>query len=206
MLLVFEMAWDLKKELARKVIHLMTVSFIIIFLIISRTYGRALALLALVFLLIVFLELEYVRVELRKKIPFIWRFFREKEKERLGGQAFFLIGAIISLAVFDFDIAVTAILMTTFGDMAAALIGRRFGHIWITKTRALEGILAEFIVDLLIAYFILQNWPIVFVMAITATVVEAAIEKLDDNLIIPLFSGFNGQLIRVILAALNLKI
>ena len=30
-------------------------------------------------------------------------------------------------------------------------------------------------------------------MALTATIVESSIKKLDDNLLIPLFSGFNGQ-------------
>jgi dolichol kinase len=32
-------------------------------------------------------------------------------------------------------------------------------------------------------------------MAGTATFVETITDKMDDNLLIPLFSGFNGQLI-----------
>jgi len=111
------------------------------------------------------------------------------------------------LAVFDFDIALTAILMTVFGDMAAALIGKKFGKVWITKKKALEGILAELIVDLLIALVVLgfssQNFLIILVMAITATIVESLVEKLDDNLIIPIFSGFNGQVVRYLLSLLK---
>jgi len=197
------MVWGIKKELKRKAIHLLAISFIIIFILIFSTFGKTIALLVLVFLLIIFLELDYVRVELRKKIPLISGLWRLKEKDRPGGQVFFLIGSIISLAVFDFDIALTAILMTVFGDMAAALIGKKFGRTWLTKKKALEGILAEFIVDLLIVFVIIGysswNWVIMLVMALTATTVETLVEKLDDNLIIPLFSGFNGQVIRYIL-------
>lgn len=196
------MEFSFKKELKRKAVHLLAIFFIILFVLISSSYGKNIALLVLVFILLVFLELDYVRVELRKKIPLISGLWRLKEKNRPGGQVFFLIGAIISLAVFDFRIALTAVLMTVFGDMAAALIGKRFGKIWITKNRALEGVLAEFLVNFFIAYLIIGNWVIVFVMALTATIVESLVSKLDDNLIIPLFSGFNGQLVSYILSYL----
>ncbi|MBR9701933.1 CTP--2,3-di-O-geranylgeranyl-sn-glycero-1-phosphate cytidyltransferase [Candidatus Pacearchaeota archaeon] len=186
--------WDLKKELKRKAIHLLAIFFIAIFILISSRFGKSLALFALVFLLIVFLELDYVRVEMRRKIPFISGLWRLKEKDRPGGQVFFLIGAIICLAVFDFRIALAAILMTVFGDMAAALIGKRFGRTWLSEKRALEGILAELFVNLAIGYFILNSWIVIIVMSLTATIVESLVDKLDDNLMIPLFAGFNGQL------------
>jgi len=197
------MGWDLKKELKRKLIHLLSIFFIIVFVIISTNFGKKIALFALVLLLVIFIEIDYVRVELGRKIPIFWRIFRKKEKNRHGAQVFFLIGAIISLAVFNFDIALAAILMTTFGDMAAALIGKRFGRIWIAKERALEGVAAEFLVDMLIAFIVLDNWIVMLVMAFTATIVETFIYKLDDNLIIPLFSGFNGQLVLYLLKILK---
>ncbi len=197
------MDWDLKKELKRKSIHLLAIFFIVIFILISSRFGKSLALFALVFLLIVFLELDYVRIELRKKIPFISGLWRLKEKDRPGGQVFFLIGAIICLAVFDFRIALAAIFMTVFGDMAAALVGKRFGRTWLSEKRALEGILAELFVNLAIAYFILNSFVVMIVMALTATVVESLVDKLDDNLMIPLFAGFNGQLVLYILNLLG---
>jgi len=198
------MSWNLKKELKRKTIHLLALFFIILFVLISSNYGESLALFVLVFLLIISLELDYVRVELRRKIPLISGLWRLKEKDRPGGQVFFLIGAIICLAIFDFRIALAAILMTIFGDMAAALVGKRFGKTWITKDRALEGILAELFVNLIIAYLVLGNIILMLVMALTATIVETLVKKLDDNLMIPLFSGFNGQLVLYILPTLGL--
>jgi dolichol kinase len=41
-------------------------------------------------------------------------------------------------------------------------------------------------------------------MAGTATVVETLANKMDDNLLIPLFSGFNGNLVLLALTYFNL--
>jgi phytol kinase len=92
--------------------------------------------------------------------------------------------------------------MTTFGDAAAALFGKRFGRTWIPKlkNRAVEGCMAEFVVDLLIGLVVLGSWPIILVMAGAATIVETVVEKIDDNLLIPLFAGFNAQIISYILS------
>ncbi|MDD5132823.1 MAG: SEC59/DGK1/VTE5 family protein [Candidatus Nanoarchaeia archaeon] len=216
------MVWDLKRELGRKAIHLLSLSFLIIYILVSSTFNHKIALLILSFMLIILIELEYLRIEIGAKIPILhelWqKFRRKKEKHSLGGEVFFLIGSIICLAVFDLRIAAAAILMTTFGDMAAALIGKRFGRTWITKKLALEGILAELIVDLIIGFLIVRTslwlldgyplgtpiWPIIIGMAITATLVESLVSKLDDNLLIPLFSGFAGQIILMIMIFLGL--
>ena len=208
------MEWDFKRALGRKLIHVLSISFLIIYILVSSTFNHKIALFILAFLLIILIELEYFRVELGIHIPilgYLWkRFRREKEKHTLGGEVFFLISSIIVLAIFDLRIAAAAILMTTFGDMAAALIGKRFGRIWITKKIALEGVLAELIVNIVIGFLILRTslwwinpsagfgsalWIIILVMSITATVVESAISKFDDNLLIPIFSGFNGQIV-----------
>lgn len=211
------MIWDIKKEIVRKLLHLISLSFLVVYAVFSEYFTHKKALLALSLMLIILFELEYVRIELRKKIPIIgWlndRFRRERENQYLGGEVFFLIGAIISLAVFDVRIAFTAILMTTFGDLAASIIGIRFGRTWLFKDRALEGILAELIVNLGIGFLFLRMfvqgsdwwwqsltlmgqpiWSIIIVMASVATIVEVAVSRIDDNLLVPVISGFAGQI------------
>lgn len=158
----------------------------------------------------IFLELEYFRLEIGNKIPIlskIWGYVRrEKEKNQIGGDIFFLIGAILVLAVFDIRIAVAGILMTTFGDLSAALIGSKFGKHYFKnfKDRAWEGIFAEFFVNILIGILVLiflfggsfysLVWVIIITMALTATFVETIVSKIDYNLLIPIFSCFNGQI------------
>lgn len=210
------MGWNFKKELARKFVHLFSIFILLIYFIVSDFFDKSIALLILVLILIIFLEFEYLRIEVGRKIPVlnkVWKYVRrKKEKGKLGGDIFFLIGSILVLSIFDLRVAMVAILMTTFGDMAAALIGKRFGKHYLKslKERAWEGILAEFIVDIIIGIIIfvgfnfnsiynLKIWVIILVMAVTATFVETIVYKMDDNLLIPIFSGFNGHLTLIIL-------
>ncbi len=188
---------DLKHEIGRKAVHLTSVLIVIIYYILDKSF----TLFFLTVVLIIFIEIEFVRIEWSKKIPFFWRFYREREKEAIGGGVFFLMGAIIAISVFDKEIASAAILMTTFGDMAAAIFGKAFGRTMLPKleNRSVEGCLAELLVDVIIGYFFLQNITVALVMAITATTVETVVTKLDDNLLIPLFAGFNGQLALILL-------
>ena len=207
------MKWDIKRELARKFIHLLSIFILIVYSFVSNIFDKSVALIILVFVVIIALEFEYLRIEIAREIPIlkhVWKHLRRrKEKNKIGGDVFFLIGAILVLAVFDVRIAMAAILMTTFGDMAAALFGKKFGKHYYMKERAWEGTLAEFVVDILIGiivfFFITSNpinslgiWLIIFTMAVTATFVETMIYKLDDNLLIPIFSGFVGQMVLVV--------
>ncbi|MCX9085566.1 MAG: SEC59/DGK1/VTE5 family protein [Candidatus Methanoperedens sp.] len=184
---------DFIYELKRKMVHLTSIIIVLTYYF----YGKQPVLYLLTFYLIVTLELEYFRLEWGKKLPLFHSLFRAKEADRMAGHVFFTIGCIIAISVFPQDIASAAILMTTFGDASAALFGKAFGRTWIPglKNRAIEGCASEFIVDIVIGALFLENWIVIFVMAFTATFVETITNKMDDNLLIPLFSGFNGQLI-----------
>jgi len=184
-------------ELKRKFIHLFSLLFIAIYVLILNNFNKQIALLSLLGLLILFLVIEYFRLVKKKKIFFIHIFFREFEKEKLAGYIYFILGAIIAFAVFDFKIAIAALLMTTFGDMAAALFGIKFGKKWLKKipNTAWEGILAELAVNIIIGFIFLQNPIIILAMALTATYVETVFTQADDNLIIPVFAGFIGQVL-----------
>lgn len=210
------MEWSFKKELARKFIHFLSLFVLFIYFWISDVFNADIALTILVFILILSLLLEYIRLEVSDNIPLIGRLWsyvrRDKEKNSLGGEVYFLIGSIIVLAVFDLRIAVAAILMTIFGDMSAALIGRKFGKHYISflEEKAWEGILAQFFVNIFIGIFvffilpgssflILSFWIVILVMSLTATITETLSTKIDDNLLIPIFAGFDGYITLIIL-------
>ncbi len=184
---------SIRKEIFRKIIHLTSVLIVVSY----YYFGKQTTLYLLAVVLIIFIESEYLRIEWNWTFPLIYDSIRKKERHRMAGHIFFIMGAIISISIFDMDIAIAAILMTTFGDSAAAIIGRRYGRTWIPhiKSKSLEGCLAELFVNLLIGYLFLDNIIVLLVMAFTATIVETLIEKLDDNLLIPVFSGFNGQVV-----------
>ena len=48
--------------------------------------------------------------------------------------------------------------------------------------------------DFLIGLIILGNPIVSLVMAFLATLTETAVNKIDDNLIVPVFAGFFGQI------------
>ncbi|MEA1893856.1 MAG: SEC59/DGK1/VTE5 family protein [Euryarchaeota archaeon] len=196
------MSSDLIHELKRKAVHLTSIIIVLAYL----TFGRQTILLLLTVYLIAILEIEYFRIEWGKKLPLVHSLLREKEADRLGGHVFFVMGCIIAISVFPEEIASAAILMTTFGDASAAIFGKAFGRTWIPglTNRAVEGCAAEFIVDVVIGAILLSNWLVVLVMAGTATVVETLANKMDDNLLIPLFSGFNGNLVLLASVYFNL--
>ncbi len=196
------MGWDFYNEVGRKIIHISILIVLVAYVGINKEYGQQIALLVITALLIFFLVLEYFRLELNWKMPFFSVFIRPKEQHRMYGTVFFLVGAIISLAVFDFAIALVALLMTTFGDMAAALVGRRYGTTLIFRNKTVAGFIAELTVNLMIgiavAFFMPLNIYVPILMAFTATIVENLLDELDDNLIIPVFTGFVGQVIALL--------
>lgn len=199
--------FDLLNEIKRKAVHIFALFYIFIYVFVFKFYGHENGLFALVSLLIVFLIIDFFRVERRKKILFFYQFWRPKEKHKFGGQVFFLSGVIIVFAVFSFKIALAAILMTIFGDMTAALVGKKYGKHYLVslKDRAWEGILGEFFVNVIVGVLVFfwgvwnfgdfNLWLVVLVMAFVATLVETVLDKLDDNLMIPVFSGFFGYVV-----------
>lgn len=202
------MVWGLFHEIGRKIIHITILVVLAAYFLIqdslvnsgyTATLSKQVALLFLIVLLILFFILEYFRLELGWKMPFFSQFIRPKEQNRMYGVIYFLSATVMSLAVFDAKIALTALLMTTFGDMIAALIGKRYGTTLIYRNKTWAGFLAELGTNLIVGFLVLVNIPgyiyVVLGMAIVATIVETLVDELDDNLLIPIFSGFAGQII-----------
>ncbi|WP_292486665.1 diacylglycerol/polyprenol kinase family protein [Methanohalobium sp.] len=180
------------KEYLRKVIHLISVLIIVIYAFLGKQIVLILLLVSLVF----FLVLEYIRIEKSIKLPMLHVLYRNSEKNHLGGHVFLTIGAIISIAMFSKQVAFACILMTTLGDLCAALVGKTFGNTKLPyNDKSLEGSTSEFVVDLAIGFAFTGNWIIAVGMAFVATVVETTVVRIDDNLMIPMFSGITGEIL-----------
>jgi dolichol kinase len=188
------------KEFFRKSVHIMSLSIVFIYYYLGKEFTLNFLTLVLCFVLLI----DFFRVEKELKIPIVWKLYRSKEKDKLSGTSYFLIGSIIAISIFSKEVASAAILMTTFGDSAAALVGISYGKRWIKNLpdRAWEGVISEFFVNLVIGYLFLSNWIVALTMALVATIIETLIYKLDDNLIIPLFSGLAGQLVLIAFSTL----
>jgi len=189
------MTGSLLTEIKRKAFHLLMLLVIVGYVIIKTEFSKQIALISLVALLGLFLLAEYFRLELGFRMPLFDSIIRPKERERYYGVIYFLSATIICLAVFDFKIALAALLMTTFGDMSAALLGKKYGKSLIFKKKTWVGALSQLGVDIIVGLFILQNIYIIIAMAVVATFVETFVSELDDNLLIPIFTALIGQLL-----------
>lgn len=193
------MAWKIFHEIGRKVMHLTILVALIIFYAIKNHAGQQAALLFLVALLFISLILEYFRLDLKIKIPVFNKLIRQKEEYRVHGAVLFLSSTIITLAVFDTAIALAALLMTAFGDMLATIAGKKYGTTMLFRNKTLVGFATELttnlILSVIISLFFSINIYILIVMAFAATITETMIDELDDNLVVPIVSGFIGQIL-----------
>ncbi len=190
-------------EFLRKAVHLVSILIVLIY----EFFGKEAVLWVLMSFLVTMLFLDYFRLEHSMKIPFFYTMYRKQEANRLGGHIYFALGAISVIAFCSKEIAYTAVLMTTFGDMAAGLIGKFFGKKRVFKNifkneKSIEGSASEFIIDLTIGFLIIGNPLVSLVMAFFATLTETAVNKIDDNLVVPILSGFFGQIALTLLAHL----
>ena len=128
-------------ESLRKVFHMIAGILIVsTYTAILYFFSERIAMMSLVFLLLVLLEIEYIRIDHRPKIFRAFDvLFRKHEQDSMAGSVFFVISAIICFAVFDYWIALIAMCMTIFGDLTAAIVGKAWGKIKIYKNKSVLG-------------------------------------------------------------------
>lgn len=191
----------LQKELLRKFVHLLEIPVLVGYSVARYFWGESAAIIVLTALLLILLEIEYVRLEVRPKLPAMLNVFRRHEKNNVASTVFFVAATVICVSAFDYRIAMLALLMTVFGDLVSALVGMEFGKTSLFRKKTLEGFLAGLAANVAVGVLVLPDHPEVFLsMAVAASIVELITNKLDDNLTVPLFAGFTGQMLIYILA------
>lgn len=195
-------------EIKRKIFHFFSLIYILIYFYITKYFSHRAALLTLTFILILLFFIEFIKIKYDRSVPLFQFLYRKRERNNLSGSIFLLLGVIIAFAVFDFEIAVVALLMMIFGDMAAALVGLGFGKHWIKNVpkASWEGVIAEFFVDMVIGLIFLKFFWVVLAMALTATFIETVLVSSDDNLAVPVLAGFAGKSTLILLRILGVYV
>ncbi len=192
---------ELRYEVARKAIHLSSLSIPVIYWFISRE----LALLLLIplfsgFFLIDLLKNFFAPVSVwyHKTFDSMLRTHElEGNKAYLNGATYIVMSALLLVLFFPKIIAVTAFAMVAVSDTLAAIIGKIFGRHKFGQ-KSLEGSAAFLISSLVIVALVPGlNIFIGIIMAVTATLTEGFIVsikdfRIDDNLAIPLASATLG--------------
>ncbi|MFZ1979396.1 MAG: diacylglycerol/polyprenol kinase family protein [Bacteroidota bacterium] len=189
---------NFRSELARKTIHLFSLSIPLIYFFISRS---------LALMLLIPLTAAFVGVDLaRFYIPVVGQWFtrwfgwllRKHEQnmnvKRLNGASHVLISATLCVLLFPKIITINAFAILIISDSTSALFGRRFGrHRFLGKS--LEGSIAFFVSAVLVIFaapkvrYLPMEYFIGIIAAAVGAVVEAFSVHIDDNLSIPLSVG-----------------
>lgn len=189
---------EYRAEIARKGIHLTSLSIPVIYYFIERD----LALMLLVPVTLSFLTVDLLRYYHRPTADLFYRIFRfmlrkhelDEKSKRLNGATNVLIAAALCVIIFPKLIVLTAFSILIVSDSFAALIGRKFGKRKFFQ-KSLEGSLAFFLFALIVIAVTpkLEYAPMEYafgaIAALVGTVVEAASLKIDDNLSIPFSVG-----------------
>ena len=152
-------------EIKRKSVHLVSLTYLFLFTFVEFYFNYKIAIYFLTFLLII--HFFYEEIRLRKARNFFEKYFKKyttklnqfhrlHEQNSMSGSFYMLLGIVISLSIFNYNIAIAVILMAIFGDLFAALVGKKFGKTkFLSKT--LEGTTAGFLVNLIIAFIFLRG-------------------------------------------------
>ena len=176
-------------ELLRKSIHLSGLILPVIYLFLDKPTMLVLMGIVTGFALV---------VELMKWLspPFGEFFFQifasllrtHERKGAITGATYYLISAFLCIFLFAKTLAIVCIFFMILGDMAAALVGKKWGRTKLLGRKSLEGSAACFVVCVTIA-LVKLNPVIAIVGALVATIVELIPFPIDDNLTVPLISG-----------------
>ena len=117
-----------------------------------------------------------------------------RSQERNGlvtGATWLLIGSFITISFFPIEYAIPALLFLTIGDTFAALVGLRFPLIQIGQ-KTLSGSIAGFTISLIFVILTIKDVApnILILGCFSAMIAECVPIPLNDNLTIPIVSGF----------------
>lgn len=177
--------------------HLSGLSIVVGYTLLLNYFSERIAILVITALLLILLEVEYFRLEHKPRLAAMFDgLWRKHERDNISGAVYLVISCIICFSAFEYWVAFLALFMTGFGDLFAAIFGKAFGKTLLYRNKTFVGTFAGLMANLLVGFLILPDYAILFIpMAVTASFVEFTTNKLDDNLTVPVFAGFVGQMI-----------
>lgn len=168
----------------------------ILFVIFYVVYSKAIALLIIGIVSIVFILLDIIRflhkqtnIVLHEKVKAL---FRKNEYQTFSSMTLFLVAFFITILVFPQEIAIAASTFLIFGDSFGKIFGLAFGkHKILNKT--LEGSLAYLggiLICSYVLYTLLDISPYVLIFGgLAAPFIELFSMGMNDNITVPIMSG-----------------
>jgi len=191
------------KESIRKSIHLSSLIIPFGYKYIMH-FNRRMAFTILLGALVLALIIEFYRFWQPSFRKVFLRLFglilRRHEKKDFTGATYLLFSSMLCIAFFPAQIAFCAIAFLAIGDTFAAMVGINFGkRKFLGMSKSLEGSLACFVSTLVFGVFFLDHPLIAVGGAFAATLAELLPIPVDDNVKIPLISGFSMVALSIVI-------
>ena len=190
-------------EVKRKIVHLLLGIFLILLLYYDMVDKLVIVITTLIAFLILYLStkirigfIEWLLDNLDR--PHTRRIFPGR------GPLFYLIGCSLALIIFSKEVAMASIVILAIGDSIPNIVGIKYAKIRrpFSDKKYLEGALVGFVLSFAAAT-IFVSWYEAFFSSLVAIFLEGidmriGLEKIDDNLIVPLSAGLVISLFRLI--------
>lgn len=148
----------------------------------------------------IFLGVIMSLLSINTRVPYIsWfldKFDRKLDRKKFPGKGAltFFLGTLFAVVLFDKNIALASITVLAVGDSFSHVIGRYFGRIKNPFSfKKIEGTVAAVFLSALAASFFIPLWAGFagsFVAMLVESINDSDLLILNDNLFIPLLSGF----------------
>ena len=190
-------------ELSRKAVHLLNAIIPLIHIHLIKDKLDMIIFLSATLIFSFFIELIRVRNTYISKMFKKYLFFMMRDKEidgDLTGSTWVFAGALLTIIFVPSPFCLIALFFLAVGDTFAALIGKRYPYIHLgdkTLSGSFACLISCFTIGVLFNFGI--NNSVIFFGAFIATLVELISKKVNDNLSIPIFSGFSMYLINFLL-------
>ena len=162
----------------------------LLFIPINIYLGHPFLLYLLGILSIIFILTDLYRLFSKKELSL---FFKKAEFQRFSSMTSFLVAIFIVFLIFKEYVAYLCLVFIIFGDMAAKLIGLKYGRRVIIHNRTLEGSLG-FLTGCIFAGYILMlifgfSFTYLMIGALCATLAELFSFSMDDNFTVGILTG-----------------
>ncbi len=170
-----------KINVSRKLLRLSAIIFPFLYLIIPKLW-------ILLILVVSFLFFVYQDMARAMKKSHLKTFYKKSDR-KISNLTLFLLGCIITIALFQKEHAILAISMMIIGDMAAGIVGIKFGKKILVWGKSIEGAFACFVGSLLIGILLMPllnlSIYVVGIAAVVITIVELFSAWLDNLTMAP---------------------
>ena len=156
---------DYNNEIFRKIIHLSSLLIPITFHYTS--FNFFISILLILLLTILLINRYYLYLSNYKYINiFLLNSMRNYEKKTLCGATYLILGFVIITLLFNKFIVILSMIISSFSDSMAAIIGIKFGKLRIFNNKSIEGFYVFFISTFTIVFF-LSQLPLLYIFIIS---------------------------------------